>query len=103
MTREFGDFAERTKAAWGDGTRRVYDAASAGFASEVNDRVELGAALAAARRARCLTQPLLSELTGIQQAEISRIERGIGNPTASTLLRLAEALGQRVALVPNRP
>ena len=37
---------------------------------------------------------------GIQQAEISRIERGVGNPTAATLLRLAEALEQRLALVP---
>ncbi|PPF78903.1 hypothetical protein C5B96_13790 [Subtercola sp. Z020] len=56
--------------------------------------------LAAARKARSLTQPALSELTGIQQAEISRIERGTGNPTAATLLRLADALGQRVMLVP---
>lgn len=47
-------------------------------AAEVNERAELGAVLATARKARSLTQPALSELTGIQQAEISRTERGAG-------------------------
>ncbi len=78
----------------------MYEAAASEFVAEVNARAELGAALAAARKARSLTQPALSELTGIQQAEISRIERGIGNPTATTLFRLAEALGQSLTLVP---
>jgi len=40
--------------------------------------------------------------TGIQQAEISRIERGAGNPTAATLLGLADALGQKLTLVPAK-
>ena len=61
---------------------------------------QLGAQLAAARKARGLTQPDLSALTGIQQAEISRIERGAGNPTAATLLRLADALGRRLTSTP---
>lgn len=80
--------------------RRVYEAASWVFSSELERRIELGVALAAARKARCLTQVALAETAGVQQAEISRIERGAGNATATTLLRLAEALGQKVILVP---
>jgi transcriptional regulator with XRE-family HTH domain len=68
----------------------------------MDERAQLGAQLAAARKARGLTQPALSKLSGIQQAEISRIERGAGNPTAATLLRLANALGQQITLVPTQ-
>lgn len=39
-----------------------------------------------------LTQKELAEKTGIYQADISKIERGIGNPSLSTLKRLAEGL-----------
>ena len=66
----------------------------------MGERERLGAQLAAGRKARGLTQPDLSALTGIQQAEISRIERGAGNPTAATLLRLADALGRRLTSTP---
>jgi len=100
MAKDFNELADRAKAAWTDDTRRVYEAASSEFAAELNERAELGAVLATVRRARSLTQPALSALTGIQQAEISRIERGVGNPTAATLLRLADALGQKLTLVP---
>jgi len=101
MTKSFNDLADRAKAEWSDDARRVYEAASSEFKAELNERAELGGLLAAARKARSLTQPALSELTGIQQAEISRIERGAGNPTAATLLRLADALGQKLTLVPT--
>jgi len=100
MAKDFDELADRAKAAWTDDTRRVYEAASSEFAAELDERAELGAVLATVRRARSLTQPALSALTGIQQAEISRIERGVGNPTAATLLRLADALGQKLTLVP---
>jgi transcriptional regulator with XRE-family HTH domain len=35
----------------------------------------------------------LSELSGVQQADISRIERGETQPTTVTARRLAQALG----------
>jgi len=35
----------------------------------------------------------LSEETGIPQAQISRIERGVISPTSATLAKIAEALG----------
>lgn len=56
--------------------------------------------LAARRRALHLTQKQLAEMTAIDQAEISRIERGQANPTTATLGTLTRALGVEVRLVP---
>ena len=100
MAKSFDDLVEQGKAGWSDDAHRVYEAAARQFEAEMTERKQLGAQLADARKARGLSQPQLSKITGIQQAEISRIERGVGNPTAATLLRLTDALGQRVALVP---
>lgn len=100
MSKSFKNLADRAKAGWSDEARAVYDAASAAFDADLEARAELGAMLAEARKARHLTQPALSEVTGIQQSEISRIERGVGNPTAATLTRLASALGHKVVLAP---
>ena len=47
------------------------------------------------RKERALTQVELAERAGLDQAEISRLERGAGNPTEQTLERVAEALGAR--------
>ncbi len=55
---------------------------------------------AALRRDRKLTQKQLAELSGIDQAEISRIERGQSNPTTSTLSALAKALSADIRLTP---
>ncbi len=57
--------------------------------------------LAAQRRALHLTQKQLADRTGIDQAEISRIERGQSNPTTATLGTLTRALGVDVRLVPT--
>jgi len=45
-----------------------------------------------ARKIAGLTQQQLSELTGIAQADISRLETGNANPSLSTLKRLATAM-----------
>ena len=55
--------------------------------------------LAARRRERHLTQKQLAELSGIDQAEISRIERGQANPTTATLSALTRALAVDVQLI----
>lgn len=52
------------------------------------------------RHERHLTQKQLADLSGIDQAEISRIERGQANPTTATLSALTRALGLDVQLVP---
>ena len=43
-------------------------------------------------------QKELAKLTGIHQAEISKIERGIGNPSVKTLDRIAKGLGLNLKL-----
>lgn len=45
-----------------------------------------------ARKENGMTQKELAEATGISQADISRLERGTGNPSLKTLQRVARAL-----------
>lgn len=100
MAEDFGQLAARARAGWSDDERRAYDAASQVFADEVDAAARLGAQLRAARAADGLSQSELSTLTGFQQSEISRIERGLGNPTTETLSRLASATAMRLTLEP---
>lgn len=51
-----------------------------------------------ARAVAGLSQKELSEKTGISQADISRMERGLANPSVSTLERIAKALGARLSI-----
>jgi DNA-binding XRE family transcriptional regulator len=63
--------------------------AQAGRCSPVG---ELGKNLRAARVRKALSQEELASRSGVQQGEISRIERGKRDPQVSTLIRLAQAL-----------
>jgi len=100
MTQKFEDLAESAKATWSAGARELYDAALETFGAERAARIALGAEVASARRAGGLTQVALAERSGVDQAEISRLERGASNPTVTTLVRLSSALGQRITLEP---
>lgn len=51
-----------------------------------------------ARESANITQKELSEKTGIYQADISKLERGLGNPSLSTLKRLAEGLDMDIRI-----
>lgn len=51
-----------------------------------------------ARKEKGLTQKQLSELTGISQADISRIENGTRNPSLEMIKRLATGMGMRLKL-----
>lgn len=62
----------------------------------VNATVAL--ALQKARARAGVSQKKLSELTGIDQSDISKIERGVANPSVSTLERLARAMGMEVSI-----
>lgn len=61
-------------------------------------------ALLNGRKENNLTQKQLSELTGINQADISKIEKGNANPSVRTLKRLATGLNMSVKIefVPNQ-
>lgn len=49
-----------------------------------------------ARKRSGITQKQLSELTGIAQGDISRLENGSANPSIKTLQRLACGMGMRL-------
>jgi transcriptional regulator with XRE-family HTH domain len=48
-----------------------------------------------------LTQIQLAERSGIDQGDISRIERGSAMPNEKTLIRIADALSADLRLVPR--
>ena len=62
------------------------------------DPIKTGGLIRAARKEKGLTQQQLAEITGIQQADISRLENGTGNPSLRTLKRLAAGMGMQLKL-----
>lgn len=56
-----------------------------------------------ARKNRNLTQQQLADRTGINRADISRLENGNSNPTIAQLQRIAEGMGMtlKVEFVPK--
>ena len=55
-------------------------------------------AMIEARTSRNITQKELSALTGIAQADISRIENGTRNPSLAMVKRIAAGLGMQLKL-----
>ncbi|MBP5262532.1 MAG: helix-turn-helix transcriptional regulator [Clostridiales bacterium] len=55
-------------------------------------------ALIEARDSEGLTQKELSQLSGITQSDISRLEHGNANPSIRTLKRLADAMGKKLKI-----
>ena len=56
-----------------------------------------------ARKDSGMTQKELSEKTGINQADISKLENGTANPSLRTLQRLADGMGMVLKLEFVRP
>jgi DNA-binding XRE family transcriptional regulator len=67
-------------------------------ASERSPEQDIMTAILSARTELGLTQKQLAELTGIQQANISRLETGNYNPSLSILKRVARGLGKKVRI-----
>ena len=57
----------------------------------------VGQAIADARGKKGMSQRDLSASSGVMQADISKIEKGKGNPTLTTLQKIAKSLGRTVA------
>ncbi len=55
-------------------------------------------AVSAARAEAGMSQKQLAALTGIDQSDISKIERGVANPSVATLERIANALGGQLSI-----
>lgn len=61
-------------------------------------------AIVDARNSQDLTQKELAERTGINQADISKIENGTRNPSLNLLKRLADGMGMvlKIEFVPKQ-
>ena len=53
-----------------------------------------------AREEMGLSQRQLEELSGVKQPQIARMERGNADPQLGTLLRVLNAMGKTLAIVP---
>jgi transcriptional regulator with XRE-family HTH domain len=67
-----------------------------------NPQAALGAAIKELREEKELKQQALAEAAGIGVAHLSKIERGLGNPTWATVLAIAEALGVSLVALSKR-
>ena len=54
--------------------------------------------MARARELNNMTQKELSKITGIYQSDISKIERGIANPSVATLKRIADGMNMELKI-----
>ena len=70
---------------------------------DIQPEMDVIRAIVDARTAQNLTQKELSKRTGINQADISKLENGTRNPTVSLLKRLAEGMGMelRIQFIPK--
>ena len=62
------------------------------------NQTAIGGYIARKRKEQNLTQEQLAQVTGINQANISRLENGTANPSLRTLKRLAEGMGMELKL-----
>jgi|SRR5713226_6289666 len=65
-------------------------------------RYRIGGELSVLRTKLGISQTQLAKTTRIDQAEISRIERGVRNATEDTLARLAKALDAELTIVQRK-
>lgn len=70
----------------------------------VQPEMDIVRAIIDARTAQNLTQKELAERTGINQADISKLENGTRNPSVNLLRRLAEGMGMalKIEFVPKQ-
>ena len=73
------------------------------FTKKPNAKHLLAYKIYLARIGAKMTQKELSEKTGVYQADISKLERGLGNPSISTLERLADGLNMELFIDLRHP
>ena len=74
-------------------TETIYQEGETVRTEAMKANVLVAQAVVSARAASGMSQKQLSQLTGIDQSDISKIERGVSNPSIATLDRIASALG----------
>lgn len=70
----------------------------------IQPELDIIRAIVDARTSQNLTQKELAERTGINQADISKLENGTRNPSIKLLKRLAEGMGMilKIEFVPKQ-
>lgn len=68
--------------------------------SESDMRASIITAMIEAREEMGISQRQLEELSGVKQPQIARMERGNADPQLGTLLRVLNAMGKTLAIVP---
>ena len=68
--------------------------------SEIDMRANIITAMIEAREEMGISQRQLEELSGVKQPQIARMERGNADPQLGTLLRVLNAMGKTLAIVP---
>ena len=86
--RSYEEYARKRRAGLSPASKELLGAFEAAYA--------VGSACAIARKERGMTQCELATLSGVAQAEISRIENCAILPTTQTLLRITSALNIRI-------
>ena len=66
------------------------------------EQFRVGRKLAQARLAKKLTQKEVASRAKVDQGDLSKIERGLANPTFSTLSAVAFAVGYEIDVKPRR-
>lgn len=73
----------------------IYTSAAVGGCGDLGDNIRMKN-LRAIREGRGLSQSALADMAGVKQATISRIEKGVNNPSLQVAQDIAEALGVNV-------
>ncbi len=79
-------------------TETIYEDGETVRTEPISNHLASAAAVASARAAAGISQNRLAALTGIDQSDLSKIERGIANPSVGTLERIAAALGGKLTI-----
>ena len=71
---------------------------------DIQPEMDVVKAMLSIRMAQNLTQKELAERTGINQADISKLENGTKNPSLKLLKRLADGMGMelKIQFVPKK-
>lgn len=80
-------------------TETVYDCGETVASPSDAEHIILGYRLKKARLKEKLTQEELSERTGVDQSDISKLEKGTLNPSIGLLRRVAKGLGKSISIV----
>lgn len=64
----------------------------------VEPKYEIAYAISSAREEKGFSQKQLSQLSGITQCDISRIEGGVANPTIDTISKICKVLGLELTI-----